>query len=220
MAIFSTLIFLALIYYSVQLFTKLYRLVIVMTANYEIDLENKLAVRDASEQSEPKATLQLPDTENYHSSVKEMWSAYIDQNLEYKTVDYEAYHFCNNEKDANELAQLVVEGTKRATASLHRTYELDKEDVPTLNEHCIITDYAGIAKCVIKNTRVRIIPFNGVSEKFALREGEGDKSLEYWREAHIKFFNEEATEYGFEFNEDLLVVLEEFEVVFDRVTSF
>lgn len=45
-------------------------------------------------------------------------------------------------------------------------------------------------------------------------EGEGDKSLEYWRNVYIKFFTEELKEVGKQFNEDMNIVYEEFEVVF------
>ncbi|MGO1528704.1 MAG: ASCH domain-containing protein, partial [Senegalia sp. (in: firmicutes)] len=43
---------------------------------------------------------------------------------------------------------------------------------------------------------------------------EGDKSLEYWRKAHINFFSRELEKYDIEFSEDMPVVFEEFEVVY------
>jgi len=45
-------------------------------------------------------------------------------------------------------------------------------------------------------------------------EGEGDKSLKYWRRAHISFFSRELEEYNMKFTEDMPVVFEEFEVVY------
>ena len=41
-------------------------------------------------------------------------------------------------------------------------------------------------------------------------EGEGDKSLDYWRKVHIKFFEEESEG---KFNEDMEVLCEEFELL-------
>ena len=51
-----------------------------------------------------------------------------------------------------------------------------------------------------------MLPFSKVDEKFAYTEGEGDKSLEYWRRVHIKAFNDELKELSIdmEFSEDLL----------------
>ena len=45
------------------------------------------------------------------------------------------------------------------------------------------------------------------------QEGEDD-SLESWREGHIRFFRNEGKELGYEFKEDMLVVFEDFEVVY------
>lgn len=43
---------------------------------------------------------------------------------------------------------------------------------------------------------------------------EGDRTLEYWREVHTSFFSNECVELGIPFEEDALVVCEEFEVVY------
>ena len=57
-----------------------------------------------------------------------------------------------------------------------------------------------------------------LNEKFDIRlaniEGEGDKSLRYWREVHKNFFKRELEALNMEFIEDMLVVFEEFEVVY------
>lgn len=55
-----------------------------------------------------------------------------------------------------------------------------------------------------------------MSEEFAYREGEGvgDKTLEYWKNTHRDFFNNQLKEYEMVFNEDMEVVLEYFEVLY------
>jgi len=78
----------------------------------------------------------------------------------------------------------------------------------------IITDWNGEAQCIIETTNIDIVPYKDVTEEFAAREGEGDKSLEYWKRAHWSFFSREMKEIGKEPTEDMLVVCEEFEVVF------
>ena len=39
-----------------------------------------------------------------------------------------------------------------------------------------------------RNLSVVILPFNEVSEQFALEEGEGNRSLAYWRMVHENYF--------------------------------
>lgn len=151
-----------------------------------------------------------------NESIKQMWENYllsIGESSDTTDKNYTAWYFDNNERDANELAELVLEGTKRATASLYDSYGSD-EEIPKIGDLSIITNWSGIAKCIIMSTSIEVVPYKDVDEEFAATEGEGDKSLEYWRKVHRKFFSEELTEIGGEFSEEIPVVCEKFEVVF------
>jgi uncharacterized protein YhfF len=153
---------------------------------------------------------------NEHPSVKEMWSKYllsIDEDPEESTKSYDSWYFCDNEADANELAQLVLEGEKRGTASLHMLYDLQSEEVPKEGCLSIITNWTGEAQCIIETVKVDIVPFKEVTPEFAAMEGEGDKSLQYWRDAHWRFFSRELAVRKVDPAEDMLVVCEEFRVV-------
>jgi len=146
-----------------------------------------------------------------------MWKKYlfkIGKNINNTDKTYESWYFCNNEKDANELVELVKRGMKKATASLHCLYEIENEPVPKVGDHAVITNWNGIAQCIIKITNINIVPFKDVTEEFAAKEGEGDKTLLFWRKVHQKFFTLELKENNKEFSEGMLVVCEEFEVVY------
>lgn len=152
-----------------------------------------------------------------HDSVKQMWRAYllsIGQDNETTDLEYEAWHFCDNEKDADELAELVCRGIKKATTGLLYFYELENEPLPKAGNLNIVTDWQGKARCVIRTKKVMLLLFRDVTEEFAYTEGEGDKSLNYWREAHIAAFGRHLGKLGMEFRDDMTVVCEEFEVVY------
>jgi uncharacterized protein YhfF len=108
----------------------------------------------------------------------------------------------------------VLVGPKRATAGALLSYEAEGEDVPVVGEYSVVTDYAGNAVCIIRTTQVDVVPFRSVGAEFAAAEGEGDGSLAYWRDAHIRYFTRELAGYGHEFSEDILVVCERFELVY------
>lgn len=152
-----------------------------------------------------------------HRSVREMWENYlitIDEDLNNTTKKYTSWYFCDNEESANNLVSLVKRGVKRGTASLHYLYKIDNEPVPQKGDYSVVTNFSGKAECIIRNKKVTILPFKNVGEELAYIEGEGDKSLKYWRDVHIEFFTRELNSQGLEFNEDMEVVFEEFEVVY------
>jgi len=152
-----------------------------------------------------------------HKTVQEMWKKYlstIGENIDVTGKTYEFWYFCNNEKDANELAGLVKKGIKKATASLHCLYEIENELIPEVGDYVVITNWKGIAQCIIQITNINTVPFKEVTEEFAAKEGEGDKTLSFWRKVHRKFFTLELKEYSKKFSEDMLVICEEFEVVY------
>ncbi|SFM09588.1 Uncharacterized protein YhfF [Gracilibacillus orientalis] len=127
---------------------------------------------------------------------------------------YEAWHFGATKEQADELAQLVLEGKKTATSSNHKMYQLEGSSLPYVGLYNIILDGNDIPVAIIKTVEVNIIPFDEVSEEHAYLEGEGDRSLKYWREVHQAFFEREFNEINHAFNHQILVVCERFELVY------
>jgi len=115
--------------------------------------------------------------------------------------------------DPDYLAQLVVDGIKTATCSGRIFYDLENEPLPTTEDYSVILNKSDEPVAIIKTTEVGIMPMNEVPEEFAVAEGEGDRTYQYWWEAHEKFFKEELKGTGYEFSEDMLLVCERFAVV-------
>jgi len=113
----------------------------------------------------------------------------------------------------DDLLALVLSGTKQATASLARWYTPDT--LPRLGDLVLITDGQGRAACVIRTTRVDIMLIHQVDAEFAYVEGEGDRSYAYWITEHRKFWSREAEREGFVYSDDLDVVCERFELVWE-----
>ena len=127
---------------------------------------------------------------------------------------YEAFHFDDNEPSANALAQLVLAGTKRATAGLVWSFEADNKRPPKRGDLSVVTNWQGEPLCVIETKAVATVPFEEVGEEFAAAEGEGDGSLRYWREAHWAYFGRECKRTGRVPDLRMPVICEQFEVVY------
>lgn len=150
-------------------------------------------------------------------SVKNMWQNFLStlNPEEAKHATYEAWAFGDGPELANELAQLVKSGDKTATCSLYQSYIDENEELPKVGEYNIITDWDGQPILITRTMKVELIPFNEVTKEFAYKEGEGDKSYDYWRREHIKFFNRELADKNQTFEEKMYVVCEEFKVVYE-----
>lgn len=125
--------------------------------------------------------------------------------------EYEAWSYGSA---PDQLLDLTMKGIKTATASAYQLYQLDQEKVPEVGDYSILLNSQGEACCIIQTTKVTIVPYREVTEEQAYLEGEGDRTLRYWREVHEEFFRGELEPRGLEFTEEILVVYEQFKVVY------
>ena len=150
---------------------------------------------------------------------EELWQAYLaslppDSRARVRVS--ETWHFCDNERDANELGALVKAGIKTATCSLQWVYEAEGAKIPEVGALSIITDWGGSPLCIIETIEITIRSFNGVDASFAYDEGEGDRSLEYWRQAHWTCFSRELATIGRMPEETMPLVCERFRVIWPK----
>jgi uncharacterized protein YhfF len=147
---------------------------------------------------------------------QELWAAFTEARPDLAGPDtpHTSWHFCDNQADADELAELVLAGRKRATAGVLWSYEAEEEPLPSPGDLSVVTDWGGSGRCVIRTTAVEVVAFDEVTADFAATEGEGDGSLAYWREAHRAAFSRELEGTGRSLQPDTPVVCERFEVVF------
>jgi uncharacterized protein YhfF len=124
-----------------------------------------------------------------------------------------AWSFGGTPEQADALLELVLAGTKTATASALWDYEHDEEALPEPGSLSIVLDGSGRPRALIAITAVAVEPFAAVDAEHAFLEGEGNRSLAYWREVHERFFTTYAAE-GQTFADDMPVVLERFRVVY------
>ncbi len=143
-----------------------------------------------------------------------LWAEFCrNKNIDINTP-YEAWAFCGGGEAADELADLVLKGIKFGTASAYDEYVADDapDEIPKIGDYSVILDSRGEALCVIRDYDVYVRTFRQVPPFHAYSEGEGDRSLAYWREVHTRFFEETLSETGLPFTGDSLVICEKFTV--------
>ncbi|MDQ1392762.1 MAG: hypothetical protein QOF30_1739 [Acidimicrobiaceae bacterium] len=113
---------------------------------------------------------------------------------------------------ADNLIDLVLNGTKRATAGAVADFDHDGESYPTVGSRWIATDGASCPRALLRSTDVRIGPLSSVDDSFAWDEGEGDRTRASWLEGHTSFFSRYLPTIGVDFHPDIEVVFERFVV--------
>lgn len=122
-----------------------------------------------------------------------------------------AWAFGNTPEMADELLELVIQGKKRATASALSEYGPD-DFLPAVDgRYELVLDGEGRPRAAIQTSKVYITKFDRVTKEHAFKEGEGDRSLEYWRCVHEAFFREQNC-----FSPTMDIVCEEFELLYKR----
>ncbi len=115
----------------------------------------------------------------------------------------ETFSFGDNPALADELADLVLRGLKRATC-----WAASQGSPTHVGKRMVMLDGSGRPRAVIETVELTQRRFGDVDQAFAFDEGEGDRSLALWREAHRTYFSRQGT-----FAPDMLLNCERFRLV-------
>jgi uncharacterized protein YhfF len=119
-------------------------------------------------------------------------------------VELESFAFGDTSKLVDEMIELVRIGKK--TATCWTASEGDKGVV--LGKRWIVKDGRGRPGAILETIELTRRRFEEVDAAFAYDEGEGDRTLAYWRQAHTEYFTGRS-----EFSPDMELYCERFRVV-------
>jgi uncharacterized protein YhfF len=140
------------------------------------------------------------------AAVERMWTEFAAATGEIGPYVVWGFAYGSDPALMTELGLLVRDGPKRATAGRAEDFSPDGEKLPGPGDLNVIHDGDGNPICIIRTTSVQIQAFGKVDAQFAWDEGEGDRSLESWRAAPIRFF----ASVGTPIDDDTNLVLERF----------
>ena len=132
----------------------------------------------------------------------------------YRTKTYSEGGYGDSPELMDGLIQLVLIGKKTATCGSLWEWEAEGKPLPKIGDVWVELDGNGNPVCITETVEVTIRKYNEVDAQFSHDEGEGDQSLNYWREAHKNFFSRILSKIGNEFSEDMPLVCERFRVIY------
>jgi uncharacterized protein YhfF len=115
----------------------------------------------------------------------------------------ETFSFGDNPALADELAALVLTGLKRATC-----WAASDGLLTEVGKRMVMLNSTGKPLAVLETLELVQRPFDDVDAAFAYDEGEGDRSLAFWKRAHRAYFSRKG-----QFAEGMLLYCERFRVV-------
>jgi uncharacterized protein YhfF len=150
-------------------------------------------------------------------SIENYWEQFLaSQPLDspYHAKTYVAEGWGDSPAMADELGALIIQGTKTATCSALWEWEAEGNSIPQKGLITIALDGRGEPLCIVETVEVTIRKYNKVDAEFARDEGEGDLSLNYWREAHKNFFSRTLPKVDKDFLEEMPLVCERFKLIY------
>ena len=153
--------------------------------------------------------------------IKEVVQAYWQEFLStlpldspYHAKNYSQGGYGDTPELANELIQLILIERKTATCGSLWEWETEGRPLPKAGDIWVEVDGYGKPVCITETTEVTVRKYNEVNADFARAEGEGDLSLNYWREAHKTYFSRVLSKFGREFSDEMPLVCERFKLIY------
>lgn len=143
------------------------------------------------------------------SAIQNYWQRFIQQQKIAIDQPVQIYAFGASPQMADELAQLVINERKTATTSAYALYTKD-EPMPQVGDYNLILDGHDCPVAITQTTRCQVVPYNEVTAAHAYLEGEGDRSLAYWRSVHEPFFQAEYRAANQRFSSTIPCLCEQF----------
>ncbi len=152
---------------------------------------------------------------SYSPEVLDFWErAKKATGIEGEFVD--AWGFGDNPELVDELLGYIIQGIKRTSTGLVKENELEGWPVSKEGDYDIILDGRDKPVLVIKTVSLRRVKYRDVDAEHAYWEGEGDRTLETYFREHDKYYKRRGEALGFDFNKDMLVDLNRFEIVYQE----
>ena len=148
------------------------------------------------------------------AAVRQYWTDFCVATRLDPATPYQAWYFGDTPALAHELLELVLHGPKRATAGLSEFNDQMPQVKPVSGGYSVLTEHDGTPRAVICTTVLERRAFAEVDAAFAWDEGEGDRTLEDWKDGHRRYFTRELATFGRHFDETLEVDLERFELLY------
>ena len=115
----------------------------------------------------------------------------------------ESFSFGDSPQMADRLLSFVLSGAKPATC-----WSVRDGQQTEIGKLMVVKDGNGQPRAILETTNLEQMRFDDVPWSFAFAEGEGDASLDDWRDGHERYFTRNGG-----FSRDMMLWCERFRVI-------
>lgn len=148
-----------------------------------------------------------------NSSCRDMWREWLafSDALKASDADFSVWQYRNN-IDADTYSQLILSGEKRAASRSLWDLKLSDKSLPEAGKFNMVVDGQDDAQCIIRTTRVDVVPFHSITEEHIKLEG--FDTIDKWRTSFENYCKEAFKNASYSFSDDMPVVCARFAVVY------
>jgi uncharacterized protein YhfF len=111
------------------------------------------------------------------------------------------------------LLGLYLSGRKIAGSSIVEDFLSAGDSLPQVGNYWIYLNGLGEPSCILRTEKVVLHKFKDVSVEIAIAEGEGDLTLEYWKNVHSDLYSPFLRSWGIREINEATVITEFFKIV-------
>jgi uncharacterized protein YhfF len=126
--------------------------------------------------------------------------------------------YAGNPDITDSLLELYFSGKKNAGSSIVEDFLSAGDPLPAVGNFWICLNSLGQPSCILRTEKIVMHKFKDVPLEIAIAEGEGDLTLEYWRQVHSELYSPSIKSWGVDDINNATVITEFFSIVY--ITNF
>ncbi|NKB42961.1 MAG: ASCH domain-containing protein [Alphaproteobacteria bacterium] len=130
--------------------------------------------------------------------------------------DYWVRRIGANKETVDIILGLVLSGEKCGTFGLKHILDRQPGPGPVVDADAVVVDMTGEPHAIVKTTQLTPVAYQDITEAHLTIEGPGARKLETWQNIHWPYWTKLIEPYGLEPSQDMMVMVEHFDLVFPR----
>lgn len=129
--------------------------------------------------------------------------------------DYEVRWIGLDDATTEQILELIRSGDKTGTFSLPWIRERTGKNLPGVGDAIVLVSFDSKPQLVVRITEITEVAFGDISEEHTAVDGSPVRALAVWKPLHIDYWNERLLPLGLAVCDDMPVLIEKFELVYD-----